>query len=141
MGTLREELQSLYDARGKLTPEIVVEEASREDHPLHSRFEWDDAVAGAKYRLEQAAKLIRSVRVVIDRGPKAKPLSVRAFHNVPSPERGSYVPVKEVASNDLTRAVVLRAAEREWRELKARYEHLQEFMDMIRRDVAVEVLA
>jgi hypothetical protein len=50
---------------GKLTAETVVEKASNPRHPLHDEFEWDDTVAGAKWRLEQARELIRYVHVTI----------------------------------------------------------------------------
>jgi hypothetical protein len=59
-----EALQGLAEA-GKLSPEQVVTEASKAGSPLHDCFEWDDSVAGHKYRLSQARDLIRSVQVVI----------------------------------------------------------------------------
>lgn len=48
---------------GSLTPEDVVNDAKYDNSPLHKFFEWDDGEAAAKYRLEQARQLIRSVRV------------------------------------------------------------------------------
>lgn len=51
---------------GQLLPEAVVEEARPEDAPLHPVFEWDDAVAGELYRLNQARYFIRCVRIVLD---------------------------------------------------------------------------
>ena len=50
---------------GKLTPDLVVQDAEDADSPLHELFEWDDGVAGHKYRLDQARQVITSVRVVI----------------------------------------------------------------------------
>lgn len=59
-----EALQALADAnQGKLTPEQVLEVARDPRHPLHSHFEWDDAAAGEAFRLGQARRLIRSVKV------------------------------------------------------------------------------
>jgi len=49
---------------GKLTPDLVVQDAEDADSPLHELFEWDDGVAGHKYRLDQARQVITSVRVV-----------------------------------------------------------------------------
>jgi hypothetical protein len=40
------------------TPEGVVEAARAETSPLHGFFEWDDNIAGEKYRLGQARDLI-----------------------------------------------------------------------------------
>ena len=57
-------LQAL-EIQGRLTPDAVVLAASDPDHPLHLDFEWDDDVAAAKYRVEQARSLIRAVRLVV----------------------------------------------------------------------------
>lgn len=59
-----EAIKALADANGgTLTPEMVVRAAESVDSPLHDQFQWDDAKAGAAYRLDQARTLIRSVRV------------------------------------------------------------------------------
>ena len=50
---------------GLLQPETVVDEARPVASPLHSRFEWDDRVAGDAYRIWQARQLIRVVVEVI----------------------------------------------------------------------------
>ncbi len=42
----------------------LLEVARSESHPLHNEFEWDDSVAGEKYRLSQAAHMIRNVQIV-----------------------------------------------------------------------------
>lgn len=54
---------------GILSAETVVEYATPESSPLHSRFEWDDSVAGQCYRLWQARQLIKiSVEVMAENG-------------------------------------------------------------------------
>ena len=63
-------LRKLEDKDGRLTPEAVVEAARSEDDPMHSYFEWDDAKAGEKYRVDQARTLIRSVRVEVEVGER-----------------------------------------------------------------------
>jgi hypothetical protein len=50
---------------GRVTPDEVVEAAKSKSSPLHSCFDWDDSVAGHKWRLEQARTLIRTVKVQI----------------------------------------------------------------------------
>lgn len=49
---------------GHVTPEVILDDAMREDSVLHQYFEWDDSVAGYKYRLEQARALIRRCKVI-----------------------------------------------------------------------------
>ena len=43
---------------GNLTPQELIEKARSEDSPLHKYFEWDDTIAGGRYRLLQAAKYL-----------------------------------------------------------------------------------
>ncbi len=51
---------------GLLQPETVVESARPASSPLHSRFEWDNTVAGQQYRIWQERQLIRvSVEIII----------------------------------------------------------------------------
>jgi len=43
---------------GTITPTIVVDEAKNSAHPLHGHFEWNDKVAGHRFRLNQARSMI-----------------------------------------------------------------------------------
>lgn len=132
--SLRDQLTSIYQTQGELTPKLLVDVARDQSHPLHSRFEWDDSVAGEKYRQVQAAELIRSVKISFtERGGEEK--HVRAFHAVARAESSTYMPIEEVVQDEFAKALVLRTAEREWRALRARYAHLSEFMDLVRGDV------
>lgn len=134
--SLRDQLQAIYDERGKLTPAIVVEEAADESHPLHGRFEWDDAVAGEAWRREQAHALIRSVRVVYKEADEKDPArSVRAYHAVRGDDGHTYEPVEKVAEDDFTRQIVLNGMRRDWESLRRRYAEFEEFVTMVRRDV------
>jgi hypothetical protein len=47
--------------QSEITPHSVVAAAQDPGSPLHSQFTWDDAIAGAKYRLIQANRLIQAV--------------------------------------------------------------------------------
>lgn len=135
--SLRDELNAIRAERGILTPGVVVDVAREPSHPLHDRFEWDDSVAAERHRESQARELIRSVRVQYDT-PSGSAADLRGFVSVSRadvPAR-EYVPVEEAATDPVTRALVLREAERAWKELLARYEGLSEFFDLVRRDVA-----
>lgn len=133
-------LQDIYDRVGDLSPAIVVDEARDEDHPLHPRFEWDDGLAAEKYRQEQAAHLIRTVkvtRVVEDE----RVIQVRAWvakveiTGSDEPAVGSYLPVAQVVDNEILRSAWFSALERDWKALKRRAGQCKEFADMVREDV------
>jgi len=134
--SLRKQLQTIYDDRGELTPRVVLEEARDKTHPLHERFEWDNAVAGEAFRLDQAHRLITSVKITFKKGNQDR--TVRAFHAVrgDSPSAFVYEPVEKVATDDFLTTLVRREMERDWKQLKARYAHFDEFVQMIRDDVA-----
>lgn len=134
---LRDALQSIYDSHGKLTPSVVVDEARAEDHPLHNRFEWDDKVAGEAYRRTQAHELIRSVRVVYREATETEDArSVRAFHAVKRDDEHVYEPVDKVTGDDVMTQILLRDMKREWEQLKRRYGQFEEFLELVRGDVA-----
>lgn len=134
MADLKAELLAIREQYGQLTPANVVEAARAEDHPLHSRFEWDNDVAAEKYRLNQARQLIRVVReTYTDR--QGRPADVRTFHAIPRAEGMAYEPLQEIIHDDIASKVLLQAMEREWRQLKARYEQFSEFRSMVLGDL------
>lgn len=51
------------EENGRLKPETAIEEARPADSVLHDLFEWDNAVAGERHRLDQAREIIRSIRM------------------------------------------------------------------------------
>lgn len=134
MSSLRDSLQAIYDQRGALTPRLVVDEARNEEHPLHSRFEWDDAVAGEKYRLDQAQRLIQVVKLSFTDG-KGKEQSVRAYQSVRREDGHTYVPSEEVVADPFLLQLVLMDMKREWKSLQERYGHFSQFAQMIRTDM------
>ncbi len=59
-GKVMEELEKTIG----LTTKSLVEASRPEDAPLHKEFEWNDSVAGEKYREIQAGKMITNLKVV-----------------------------------------------------------------------------
>ena len=49
---------------GIYRPALFVEEASAKSHPAHKWFEWDDAKAGHKWRLQRARQFVSGIRIV-----------------------------------------------------------------------------
>jgi hypothetical protein len=136
LADLREELQAIYDRRGQLTPALVVEEARPLQHPLHDRFEWDDAKAGEEWRRSQAHRMIQSVRITYaHNAATGEPQVVRAWHAVSTPAGHIYEPADRVARDPLLVELVKRDMERDWVALRARYEQFDEFWRMISAEV------
>lgn len=90
----------IYNRHGAILANTVVEEASDKDHPLHSSFVWDNSKAGHLYRLEQANRMIRTVKIasVTSTG---QCVQVRSFVNIPSERRETtYMPISVVKADD-----------------------------------------
>lgn len=76
-----EELDRIYKERGRLDAADVVEESRPKAAPLHKCFEWDDKVAGKKYREHQARNIINCV-VTKEDTKTGGHTEVRAFFHV-----------------------------------------------------------
>lgn len=130
MSDLREQLMAVRAEHGALTPTIVVNAARPKDHPLHDRFEWDNKIAGEKWRATQAAELIRSVRITYARADGTEG-NVRQFHSVQHEEQQAYDPIEEIVADPIATQILLRNMKRDWDVFRARYAHLSEFVDLI----------
>lgn len=153
-----------------LTPEILVEEASDEDHPLHNYFEWDDSVAAHQYRLQQAAFFIRTVKIKVEIKNNGEKKWVRAIVNV-RPEQdsdndlehfvdvdetdedqpvaiskrgrqpGVYMGMREALNNSFYREQILSQAKSELRSFQSKYRTLQELSGVIEQiDLVLEAV-
>lgn len=81
---IEQALQALADVHGgRLTPNIVLAAARNDASPLHKCFDWEDKSAAHRWRIEQARRLIRSVRVEVVTQDRA----VRAPAYIRDPDR------------------------------------------------------
>lgn len=113
---------------GELKPVAVVFAAEDERSVLHKHFEWDDAEAAYKFRLDQARDLIALIRVddEIDTEP------VRAFLSVKdNGDNTSYRTVGEVRNSAHLQSLVLRQADRDLASFQARYRELADICEVI----------
>lgn len=131
-----EELQKIYEDKGQLTADDVVDTASDPQHPLHTRFEWDDSKAGRRHRVDQARRLIRSCKITYREDAAPRP-QVRAFTHVVrrTDGVGTYMPSEDVAADPIARQVTLNQMRREWLVFKKRYQNFDEFSQMVLDDM------
>lgn len=73
-----------YGDNGHPTPDSVLADARSVSSPLHDFFDWDDAVAAQRWRHDQAAYLLRNIRIVYETpdGPRG----IRLFLRIEEPE-------------------------------------------------------
>ncbi len=127
--SLIEALNDVRDKRGLLTPEVVVEEATSPDHPLHTHFEWDDSIAGHKFRLQQAGNLLR----VTEKPTPDAEFDLRAFVVVSGQKtaRSEYVPRDEALGDPFMRELLLQRMRRDAQSFMTRYQHMAEYAEML----------
>lgn len=131
---LRDHLQTIYDQHQRLTPKLVVDTARDTTHPLHDRFEWDNSIAGEKWRIHQARDLIVSYKISYTKRD-GNPGQVRAWQSVRRPTGYTYEPTEEVVKDPMATRILLADMEREWKALKDRYDRFDEFRELVLSDL------
>lgn len=115
------------EAKGMLTPSNLVEASRPEDAPLHKCFEWDDTVAAEKWRQTQAAYIIRSVEVTIEKSIEP----TRAFVATVSDDSREYRSVGYIMRRADDREALLDSARRELLAFRRKYQTLHELSEVI----------
>ena len=142
-------------SKGPLTPVALLKAAKAKRNPLHKCFEWDDTVAGEKYRVQQAGYLIRSLTVTFTTEPKGneepKAITVRPYvslgRGAGNDETSTYLPIEEVANDEDKHNQLVRKVWNQLLVLQQRYETLHEFkavwgaLDQIKQDVLDSISA
>jgi hypothetical protein len=132
-----EHIETIMEGRdGDATAQVVYEDARKKRSPLHSFFEWDDAVAAEAYRLDQAEYIVRSIHRVVkhDDGSEEE---VLAFHSVvvvrpdATAER-TYATLARVLSEEELRSQILARAMHEFEQWRKRYNQYQELAPLFK---------
>ncbi len=91
-----EEVQSIENRKGQITPDQVIEAAKNESSALHGFFIWDNSEAARLYRVDQARDLIRRVRIVVT--TNARPIYVPRYVHDPmtTPKESQYINILRV---------------------------------------------
>ena len=146
--TVTDELRFIQsNHNGTLQPHHVVEYAKDPETLLHSKFEWEDSVAGHQYRLWQARKVISLELVVVDRksgrihdvvfdmdDEKATDKPTRAFISLRVDRRGNdavgYRSIEDVMSDEDLRRQLLNDAKNDMNLFRRKYHMLKELSDV-----------
>jgi hypothetical protein len=131
--TIEEELALVQGNKSILHPEQVVEWAKRNpESALYKQFEWDDAKAGADYRVWQARRLI-ALHIVTPEGER-KTVSL----TVDRKKGGGYRQIEDVVRIPALRETMLQDALKELHRVKTKYQHLTELAGVFKQIDAVE---
>ena len=111
----------------KITPQNVVELARNENSVIHNDFEWNDEIAGEKYRIIQAADMIRSLVIETkeEEKPPVRALQITTVANV-------YKPTEFFLKNEDEYQSLLKRALAELQGFKSRYSSIAELEDIFK---------
>ena len=122
--------QKCYDecqTLNEVTPENVLEKAKNADTELHKCFEWDNSVAGEKYRLMQAREIIRHFVIVTPEEKEDAP-KIRSYQI--STTTNKYEPTRLFLQKPDEYTALLERAKNELEAFKQRYKMLTELEEI-----------
>lgn len=129
VGSVIESIQQKNN--GVCHPKQLVEVSRSPKAKTHKMFEWNDKVAGERYREDQARLAIRCLVVTYEHGD-GKDREVKAFSQVQRDEDGNgYARTIEAMSDDLDRDYILNAALSQLRAWRRRWNQLNEVADTV----------
>lgn len=122
------ELERIEKENGEITSQAVVDAARSKKNVLHGLFEWDDKIAGEKWRLNQARCMIAALVVVPE---EDKSYDKRAYVNIVKrsdnkQEQARYINYESAMSDEEMRATLLENAKEELRIFREKYKTLSE---------------
>lgn len=114
-----------------LTNKNLVDASRDENSPLHNEFEWNDTIAGEKWRREQARSMIANLKIVVNEVENKEP--IRAFVKL---VKGSdkletpYEPMQVVIKTKDMRETLIERALEELEAFETKYKHLTELREV-----------
>lgn len=109
----------------KITPQNVVDMARDEKSVIHEDFEWNDEIAGEKYRVIQAQEMIRSF-IVVPKKKEHQPMRALQI----TTEKSVYKPLEFFVKNIDEYQNLLNRAKKELRSIKERYKDVTELKEV-----------
>ena len=135
--TVSEELREIYNnSHGILKPQNVLDYAKNKNTALHRKFEWDDRVAGEKYRLWQARQII-SYEVEITPADSEGPIDLyiatkenqkqRTYQSlsIDRAEDNGYRHIDDIMDNDYFKEQLFDDFKQDANRLRTKYQRLQ----------------
>lgn len=126
-----EELERI-ELEGTLERDNVLDYARKnEDSELHKCFEWDDTIAGEKYRKYQATNILQSISI-ITKGLDEKEEIVKAYVNITIADENKrkYKNISRVLDDEEEYKQLIEKAYKDFLRTKEKYEKVVELEDL-----------
>ena len=132
------EIEALNKRHGGHAPDgSLVEHARNPKSVLHNDFEWDDAVAGDKYRLNTEKKIKRSLVVVTEKlnDDQVEPTEIRLFQRVNvecnDESKRLWLNTFDMLKDPEGRKIIIETARKELNAFRNKYKSLTELSDVL----------
>ena len=118
-----EELEKIEKKDVVSSKNVLIYAKQNKNSELYKCFEWDDKIAGEKYRLSQASQVISSISVVINEKPLEKQ---KVYYKIKTEEKetGSFKNIKDILKNDTEYIAMCNKAEDELKKCTEKYHKL-----------------
>ena len=118
----------IIEATTELTNFNILQYAkTHKSSELNKCFEWDNTIAGEKWRMQQANNILASISIVVTE--KEEP--VKAFVNIKThEEKRVFKSIVKVLNNEYEYQQLLKKAERDFISYKDKYNKLVEIKDL-----------
>lgn len=118
----------IIEATTELTNFNILQYAkTHKSSELNKCFEWDNTIAGEKYRMQQANNILASISIVVTEEDEP----VKAFVNIKThEEKRVFKSIVKVLENDEEYQQLLKKAERDFISYKDKYNKLVEMKDL-----------
>lgn len=114
----------------EITNVSVLEKAKDKNTELHKCFEWNNDIAGEKYRLVQANQIIGSISIVINEDTEQEKAIKKYVKIKVNEDKSVFKSIVEVVENDEEYQQVIKKAETEFISYKNKYEELLDLKDL-----------
>lgn len=132
---LEQYLDGVYARIGQLDLDYIHDDVADPSHPLHDRYEWNDAKAGREYRKQQIGRDIRSVeRIYVDDTGQAASARAYLANREIGKGRSGYSDSRVALQDPETLLHLEQSMELEIRSFKRRYQHLASFAAILQRE-------
>lgn len=132
-------IEGIMTQKGYVKPSDIIEVAKDPDNLLHKYFEWDNGVAGNKWRESQARRLLATISIeVISPQRDGTVMSTKAFANIKDGEvnefgkNNRYVFIEEVFSKENYKQQMVDSALREIKYWRDRYKEFSQFTPIVK---------
>lgn len=126
------ECERIERENGSVTCERLVDSARSKTSAIHGLFEWNDKIAGEKWRIQQAKTILCCLKVSVSEDGESEPKKVRAFLNAnPADVRAEYFNIEKTLTNVDLMAGVLNRAKKELQAFVDKYRTLKELATVI----------